>query len=98
MSGRRTKEHDYDLARGLRFYDSAGDLPARSAELWSRISHAEMDLAREFWRRYRKSEELRQSISDDQLEGLATRIVPYLRDKFASLAEGSWIATARGYV
>ena len=33
MSGRRTTEHDYDLARGLRFYDSTGDLPARAAEL-----------------------------------------------------------------
>ncbi|MCW3796359.1 methyl-accepting chemotaxis protein [Sphingomonas sp. BN140010] len=98
MSGRRTNEHDYDLARGLRFYDSTGDLPARAAELWARISHAEMDLAREFWRRYRKSEELRQSIPDDQLEHLATRIVPYLQAKFANLAEGSWIGTARGYV
>jgi len=98
MSGRRLMDNDYDLPRGLRFYDSSGDLPARSADLWTKISHAELEIAREFWRRYRVSEELKQGIPDGQLEVLATRIVPYLRDKFARLADPAWVGMARDYV
>src|SRR5690349_13034556 len=98
MSGRRNKAHDYDLARGVRFYDASGDLPQRAASLWSHISHAERDIAREFWRRYRQSEDLKTAISDEQLEELVNRILPYLRDKFLSLGEQGWVATARGYV
>ena len=41
MSGWRSKAHDYDLARGLRFYEGAGELPKRSAALWQQIRHAE---------------------------------------------------------
>src|SRR6476469_1795730 len=98
MSGWRTKAHDYDLARGLRFYEGAGNLPERAAALWQQISHAEKDLAREFWRRYRRSEELQATIGDDQVESLADRIVPYIRAKFSRLNDPSWVATARGYV
>ncbi|URD59866.1 methyl-accepting chemotaxis protein [Sphingomonas sp. KRR8] len=98
MSGWRSKAHDYDLARGLRFYEGAGELPKRSAALWQQISHAEKELAREFWRRYRSSEELKGSISEDQIEGLADRIVPYIRAKFSRLDDPTWVATARGYV
>lgn len=98
MSGWRSKADDYDLARGLRFYEGAGELPKRSAALWQQISHAEKELAREFWRRYRSSEELKGSISEDQIEGLADRIVPYIRAKFSRLDDPTWVATARGYV
>jgi len=98
MSGRRNKAHDYDLARGVRFYDGSGDLSQRAAALWQGIGHAERDMAREFWRRYRMSEDLKTSIGDEQVEELASRIVPYLRDKFLRLSEPAWVATARGYV
>src|SRR5919202_3668554 len=98
MSAWRTKAHDYDLARGLRFYEGAGDLPKRAAALWQHISFAEKELAREFWRRYRKSEELKASIGEEQVESLAERIVPYIRAKFSSLDDPAWVATARGYV
>ena len=76
----------YDLARALRLYESDGPLPERAAELWRVIAPAEKDLAREFWRRYRQSEEVRDSISDEKLEELSDRIVPYLRDKFTAMA------------
>jgi len=33
-----TSNGDYDLARGLRFYDTSGDLPQRSRDLWQLIS------------------------------------------------------------
>ena len=45
----------YDLARGLRLYDTDGDLPGRSRELWGHIQHAGIDMARDFWRRYANS-------------------------------------------
>ena len=97
MTGRR-REHDYDLKRGLRFYDSSGDLPQRAAVLWQRIGDRELDIAREFWRRYRSSEELKAEIADSQLEDLSKRIAPYLRDKFLRLGDNTWVATARTYV
>jgi methyl-accepting chemotaxis protein len=57
-----------------------------------------MALARAFWLRYRQSEEVKGSIADDKVEELATRIVPYLRDKFDRIASPQWVATARSYV
>jgi methyl-accepting chemotaxis protein len=88
----------YDLPRGIGFYDVGGDLPARAAELWNRISGHEMEMARDFWRRYRKSEEVTAKISDDQVEEYAAKIVPYLRDKYLRLGQPEWVATARTYV
>ena len=88
----------YDLARGLRLYEGDAPLPERAAELWRYIAPAEMDLARDFWRRYRQSEEVSEPISDDKVEELAKRILPYLRDKFERIASPHWVETARSYV
>jgi methyl-accepting chemotaxis protein len=88
----------YDLARGLRLYEGDGPLPERAAELWRHLAPAELDLARDFWRRYRQSEEVREPISDAKVEELANRILPYLRDKFARAASPQWVETARSYV
>src|SRR5574338_1454410 len=97
-SVRGNSRSTYDLARGLRLYDGDGPLAGRAAELWRYIAPAEMDLAREFWRRYRQSEEVNEDISDDKVEELAARIVPYLRDKFERIASPQWVETARSYV
>jgi methyl-accepting chemotaxis protein len=88
----------YDLARSLRLYETDGPLPERAAEIWRHIAPAEMELARDFWRRYRQSEEVTDSISDEKLEELAERILPYLRDKFERIASPQWVETARKYV
>ncbi|MFC7536462.1 methyl-accepting chemotaxis protein [Sphingomonas sp. GCM10030256] len=88
----------YDLERGLALYDTSGDLPQRSADLWRLIGKAEMEIAREFWRRYRRSPEVRESIPDEQLEKLSARILPYLRDKFTRVGSPEWVNTARTYV
>jgi hypothetical protein len=85
----------YDLARGLRLYDGDGPLAERTADLWRHLAPAEMDLARDFWRRYRESEEIREPISDEKVEELATRITPYLRDKFSRTADPRWVEAAR---
>jgi methyl-accepting chemotaxis protein len=88
----------YDLARGLRLYEAGGPLAERAAALWRHLAPSEMALARAFWLRYRQSEEVKGSIADDKVEELATRIVPYLRDKFDRIASPQWVATARSYV
>ncbi len=88
----------YDLARGLRLYDAGGTLADRSVELWRLLASAEMDLARDFWRRYRQSEEVRDAISDEKVDELAKRILPYLRDKFERIASPQWVETARSFV
>jgi methyl-accepting chemotaxis protein len=88
----------FDLPRALRLYDEGGNLPRRSADLWAAISGAELDMARAFWNRYRRSEEIRTTIGDAQLEELASRIVPYLRDKFLRIDQLGWVDTARTYV
>jgi methyl-accepting chemotaxis protein len=88
----------YDLARGIRFYDMGGDLPARAADLWATIGDAEMEMARAFWRRYRQSEEVTAEISDGKVDEYAAKIVPYLRQKYLHLTKNDWVAMARGYV
>ena len=88
----------YDLARGLRLFDPTGDLPARAAELWARIRGAEMELAREFWRRYRQSEEIVDRIDEAELDDLTTRMAPYLHQKYGRLGSPEWVERARGYV
>ena len=57
-SARGNSGETYDLARSLRLYEADGPLPERAAELWGHIASAEMDIARDFWRRYRQSEEV----------------------------------------
>src|SRR5687768_769586 len=97
-SGRGNSGETYDLARGLRLYEASGPLPERAAELWGHIGDAELDIARDFWRRYRQSEEVTEAVSDEKVEELANRILPYLRDKFERIASPQWVATARTYV
>ena len=55
---RMTSSGDYDVARGIAMYDASGDLPERARQLWTVIAAHEMQIAREFWRRYSRSPEL----------------------------------------
>ena len=89
---------NYDLQRGLRFYDPTGDLPSRAAELWRRSGHAELEIARAFWERYRRSDELTRPITDAKLAQLAAEIVPYLRDKYGRVEHPAWVQQAGSYV
>ena len=94
----KTIAGDYDLARGIAMYDADGDLPERSRQLWSAIAAHEMQIAREFWRRYARSPELTVPIADAKIDELAGKIVPYVREKFGQLEQPAWTARARSYV
>ncbi len=95
---RQTSTGDYDLARGLRLYDTTDDLPQRARRLWDHISVAEKDIALEFWLRYARSPEVKDQINDAKAAELADKILPYIRDKFARIDHGEWIEQARSYV
>jgi methyl-accepting chemotaxis protein len=93
-----TSNGEYDLARSLRLYDTSGDLPQRARELWSAISDDGIEMAREFWRRYAKSPEVRDQFDDGKIEQLAERIVPFIASKFERIDKADWTQQARGYV
>ena len=88
----------YDLARGVRDFDLTGDLAGRAAELWAMVSHAELDIARAFWRQYRVSVEVTSPIDDDKVESLAKRVLPYLRSMFGAIDQVEWLTRANEYV
>ena len=88
----------FDLQRALRLYDESGNLAQRAAEVWARISGIETEMSRAFWRRYRLSDEIKAPIGDEQLEELAKRVVPYIRDKFLRIEQVGWVDTARSFV
>ena len=89
---------DYDLARGLRFYDATGELAERSQKLWAVIGSFDLDIAREFWRQYSRSPEIGQRFDDSKIEQLSASIAPYLRAKFERIDRPEWVNTARTYV
>ena len=81
---------NYDLARGLRLYDIEGDLPERARALWALIKDDGIEMAREFWRRYAQSPEVRDPIDAAKIEQLATRILPYIANKFERIEQPEW--------
>ena len=95
---RRTSTGEYDLARGLRIYDTTDDLPQRARRLWDVIAPMEKQIAREFWRRYARSPELEETIDDAKIERLTDSILPYIRDKFTAIDTTRWVDQARDYV
>ncbi|MFN2472862.1 MAG: methyl-accepting chemotaxis protein [Sphingomicrobium sp.] len=99
MSANRGSENrPYDLARGLKKFDATGDLPARSAALWSRIGPAELDIARGFWVSYRAAADLGRDIDDAQLEQLIQQLLPYMRDKYLRIGNPAWAEEAKNHV
>jgi methyl-accepting chemotaxis protein len=93
-----TSNGDYDLARSLRLYDASGELPARSRELWQIIGGDAMELAREFWRRYARSPEVRDEFDDARIEKLSQKIIPYIESKFTGLERHQWTEQAQTFV
>ena len=93
-----TSNGEYDLARSLHLYDTAGDLPSRSRELWQLIGGDAIVLAREFWRRYAKSPEVTDRFNDAKIEQLAGKIVPFIGSKFERVDQPQWTRQAHDYV
>ena len=88
----------YDLRSALALYDPAGDLPVRAKMLFDAIEGVEVEMAREFWRRYFLSPEVNEVASEAKIEKLAERIQPYIRKKFTSVTDPAWTDQSREYV
>ena len=93
-----TSNGDYDLNRGLRLYDTSGDLPTRARELWTQVGSDGIEMAREFWRRYARSPEVQEKFDDSKIETLAERILPYIAAKFDRIDQPEWTSQAQTYV
>ena len=93
-----TSSGEYDLARGLGLYDTAGDLPRRARELWAHISDDGLEMSREFWRRYARSPEVHEQFDEARIDQLAQRIVPFITNKYERLDKEEWTEQARDYV
>ncbi|MDP9424415.1 MAG: methyl-accepting chemotaxis protein, partial [Pseudomonadota bacterium] len=93
-----TSNGEYDLVRSLRLYDTGGDLPERSRELWALIGDGAIELAREFWRRYAKSPEVTDRFDEAKIEQLSQRILPFINDKFERLERPEWARQAHDFV
>jgi methyl-accepting chemotaxis protein len=90
--------NNYDLSKGLRFYDTSGDLPQRAAKLWTVICSAQGEMAREFWRRYARSPEIGETFDDGKIDHLANKILPFIRAKFERPTDPAWVQMAFDYV
>jgi methyl-accepting chemotaxis protein len=93
-----TSNGDYDLARSLHLYDTNGDLPGRARELWQLIAGDATEMAREFWRRYAKSPEVREQFDSAKIDELAERITPFIGEKFERIDRPEWTRQAHSYV
>ncbi len=98
MATRGSEMKRYDLARGLRDFDFDGSLVARAAEVWAVVAGSELDIARAFWLRYRKTAENQAVIEDVKLEQLSQRTLPYLRAQFMRIDQPEWLDQANAYV
>ena len=88
----------YDLQRGLRLYDTTGDLPDRARWLLSVIEPDLADISREYWRRFRQSPEVRTQIDDAEIERRAANGVAYIRGKFAQIDGNDWTGHSRRFI
>ncbi len=93
-----TSNGEYDLARSLSLYDPSGDLPERSRELWALIGEDAIEMARQFWKRYARSPEVRDRFDETRIEQLSNKIVPFISSKFAQLERPDWTQAAQGFV
>ncbi len=98
MDDQREAEGQYDLELGLRLFDEDGSLPERAQALWTLIEEDAAEIAGYYWNRYRRSPQVPAPISDEKLEELSARTVPFLRAHIGSIASPGWTETCRDYV
>ncbi len=88
----------YDIGRGMKLYDVTGDLPDRAKQLFRVIEPDLLDISREYWRRYRLSPEVRETIDDVVLERRAQKGVAYIHSKFTGIDQPGWTEATRQFI
>ncbi|MBB3764485.1 methyl-accepting chemotaxis protein [Sphingomicrobium lutaoense] len=82
---------NYDIARGLRFYNENGELPADARRIWAFVKEDEHDIALAFARRYAASSEVcPEDKSPERIEALARDLMICLRGRFENLGRPEW--------
>ena len=86
------------VSERLSMFDPSGELPARSAEIWAIVKPEAERIARAYWERYARSPELKRPISPEKMDGLVRRLLPYLEDRMARIADDAWADRVGGFV
>ena len=86
------------IADRLPLFDGNGKLADNCREIWTLLEPQGMRVARVFWRHYFASPEVTQEVSEDELEALAERVLPYLKRRYAQLEDQRWVDMAGKHV
>ena len=98
MAGEMAPGDGIELKRRIGFYDADGRLEAQCLEIWALIEPDKRRIARAYWERYARSDEIDREISPAKIEELTDRIVPHIEAKHGALSDPRWFGMARAYV
>jgi methyl-accepting chemotaxis protein len=98
MAGEDRQRDEADLRRRIRLFDTNGRLEEDCREIWALVEPAKREIARAYWERYARSDEIERPIGPDKMDELTDRIVPHIEAKHGALADPAWVRTTRGYV
>ena len=98
MGGEMRERDAADLKRRIELFDMDGRLEADCREIWALIEPHKREVARAYWERYARSDEIDRPIGPDKIEELTDRIVPHIVAKHERLADPEWFQMTRGYV
>jgi methyl-accepting chemotaxis protein len=98
MVGEMARGDGIELKRRIGFYDADGLLEAQCLEIWALIEPDKRRIARAYWERYARSDEIDREISPAKIEELTDRIVPHIEAKHGALSDPRWFEMARAYV
>jgi methyl-accepting chemotaxis protein len=93
-----TLSGEYDLARGLKLYDTNGDLPDRARELWELVGSEGLEIARSLASRFGQSPEVRGQYDAAAVEQLAGMLHPFIVNKYTKLDSREWTDRALEFV
>jgi len=96
MAGERHSEGD--LRRRIGMFDTDGRLEESCREIWAIIEPDKRAIARAYWERYARSDEIARPIPPEKIDELTERIVPHIEAKHGALADPQWVEMTRGYV
>src|ERR1044072_5423446 len=98
MAGDVRQEDVADWARRIAMVDTDGRLEESCREIWALVEGEKRAIARAYWERYARSDEIVRPTPPDKLEELTDRIIPHIEAKHGALSDPRWVDMTRGYV
>jgi methyl-accepting chemotaxis protein len=91
MAVQEAHKGNYDIARGLRFYNETGELPEDARRIWAIVKEDEGDIARAFAHRYAASSEVdADGKTPERIAELVESLRICVRGKFEQLDQPHW--------